>query len=285
MQKRKWMHAKRAALPSALIIVLSACSPESSGHAAPIPAEFGTGDPETDPFEPIAELPAPDPSIDPSPWPSASPSASPSPAPVQAYSHPSVIEREVLLATDELADRVSCADGTIRVMKRSGSKETCPSDGALLGRGFHQVFLPLLDSCLREALPAGTVAQGEPIRVFHMGTYSNRPISGTSKLSLHAAARAMDIGGIRAGARFYDHDDDFAGRSSSPNWREFWQPLAACISRAKAKAGISIITGDTRPGDHYNHIHVGHPFTKAEIAERAVRGGFGKGSVAESFPE
>lgn len=106
---------------------------------------------------------------------------------------------------------VSCREGTLRLRSSDGS---CPAHGFLISQNFLEAgILDDLDRCVRQALPDNPEAQGNSqLELIHYGIVEPRTVAGSELLSLHQAARAIDVHAIQVAGLRFDYEQDFKTR-------------------------------------------------------------------------
>ena len=136
---------------------------------------------------------------------------------------------------------VSCREGTLRLQSGDGS---CPAQGFLISRNFLEAgILEDLDRCVRQAVPNIPEAQGNSrVDLIHYGIVQPRNVAGSELLSLHHAARAIDVHAIQVAGHRFDYEQDFKKRRETPNWLSFWAPFTTCL-RARELAPPSAMAG------------------------------------------
>ena len=145
------------------------------------------------------------------------------------------------------------------------------------GNGFlHPAFADHLEKYFYECILMASERAGlsEPYRVFmnHLGTYNDRNVAGSSELSFHAYARAMDIAKFNLIDRqgnvtlISTHIRDFDG-PTVPFYNEFrscWASTleATCSPGDREYRGSVGHTESDMGGNslHADHIHLSFPF-------------------------
>ena len=98
--------------------------------------------------------------------------------------------------------------------------------------------------------PAARIAFGQPVeRVESMGTYACRPVAGSSRLSEHARANAVDVGGVvlADGRRVTVRE----GWSGQPDEQRFWR-----LVRQSACRRFGTVLSPDYNADHHDHLHL-----------------------------
>ncbi len=150
---------------------------------------------------------------------------------------------------------------------------------AFLQGDFHGNLNLAFGRCVRGA--SKTAGYPEPAKFFiqHLGTYSNRRIRNGRELSLHARARAMDIGrfhlfneeGVRY-AVISTYRRDYHGRQAVfyDEFRDCWRaslPGNCAFSRRGEYAGSIGHPASKLGGDslHNDHLHLSFPLCATEV--------------------
>ena len=91
--------------------------------------------------------------------------------------------------------------------------------------------------------------------ILHLGVYNCRTISGSSKLSQHGHANAIDIGGVRFedGTVWTIVDDWEIGDASPVTEGGTW--LQWLVEELFAKWIFNIVLTPEYDNNHYNHVH------------------------------
>lgn len=128
-------------------------------------------------------------------------------------------------------------------------------------------------NCVENAAQAAGLAQ--PARVFinHIGSYNDRTARGSSRLSMHAYARALDVKNInlidsRGNVfRISTHINDFKGATAQfyDRFRGCWKNTmpSSCVSGQTEYQGSIGHPKSTVSGTnslHNDHIHLSYPF-------------------------
>ena len=165
----------------------------------------------------------------------------------------------------EGCDKISFAQGGYLSNTKCGAGTFLPAFAKHLNQDFYQ--------CILDAAEAAGLKKPKYIFINHMGTYNNRTVAGSSTLSFHAYARAMDIGSFNLidsdGKRtnISTHISKFKG-ATIPFYNEFRQCWKESLAAKGCKRGDREYKGSighTKSAmggnsSHADHIHMSFPF-------------------------
>jgi hypothetical protein len=131
-----------------------------------------------------------------------------------------------------------------------------------VAKDFAPVLLEQIPKCVNQALRLDHEAPAASIFIEHMGTYQNRKVAGSSRVSMHATGRAIDVSKIiikTTSGKTITHKMTIGSRREAfyGNFNKCWTTYQGTKAQCHPRGGGMI---DCKDSDHHDHVHLSLPF-------------------------